>query len=345
MNRLYLFFILFLSLGLSGTALAENSKLRVYLNWFPSVDFAGMYAAEKLGWYKQNGLDIEFVFDGLNIVEQVESGKADIGMQSANDVIKNIDKGAKIKSFAAQYQLNPNSIVVSKNSPIKSVKDLKNKTLGYFTEQEFGIYKVILGHNGLSLSDIKLKKIETFKETELVELLKTGVVDGFIAWEFNWTVTFSLLGHDVRIFPGHENGLHFYGIVFFAPESVLNARQKDISKFVEVTTRAWREVYKKPEFWAEWIVENKMSPEQFINQSKSLTIKQQSIELRLRQKYFREGVGMEQIGQMSHYKWNLGIEIAKTHGVIPKESKLKSPEVFDPSVLRTVYPNKPGVNL
>jgi NitT/TauT family transport system substrate-binding protein len=321
-------------------AVQPKKKIRVHLNWTPSVDFAGLYVADHLGWYAKNGLEVEFVFKGFDIVEQVLQGGAEIGMQSAHNVIQHIDKGASIKTIAAQYQLNPNSIVVPKSSSIKNVSDLKGKTLGYFTDQDFGVFQIILGHNGLKLADLNFKRLETFKESELVEILKSGVVDGIIAWEFNWTVTFSLLGLDVRVFPGHANGLHFYGVVFFSDTETLKTMPKEIALFLETTFAGWREVYRKPEYWSQWIVENAMPPENYILGSKSLTLKQQATELKLRQRYFREGVGMDYIGLMSNFKWNTSLKIAKTYGIISSKSSLKAKDVFDPTILNLIHRKK-----
>src|SRR3989338_1673227 len=157
---------------------ATLKTLRVYVDWTPNIEFTGMYAALEKGWYEKEGIDLKMVFNGLDIIPGVINGQADICMHSAHDLILHVQKGHKLKAFAAQYQLNPNCIVVGQDSDIKSIKDLKGKVLGIFSPQEYGMYQIMLNYNNLSLDDVKFKKIETFKEAELIELLRQKIVDG-----------------------------------------------------------------------------------------------------------------------------------------------------------------------
>lgn len=331
-----LFLIVAGLLSFASHAIAQPLRpLRVYLDWFPNVEFAGMYAAQEKGWYREAGIDLKLVFEGLDIIPNVLKGKADIGMHSAHDLIRNSGKNS-LKAFAAQYQLNPNSIIVPQNSPVQSIKDLKGKTLGLFSEQERDMYRVMLGFHGLSLNDVKFKQINTFKEPELIQLMRSGQVDAMIAWEFNWTITFALLGYPVRVFPGYENGFHFYGIVFFAPDNYIKSNQKLLRDFLEVTFRGWREVFANPEPIVRLVVDKHYLPAQYINGSKDLTFRQQLSEVKLRKRYFVEGVGEANIGQMSEFKWEKSLEIAKTHGIIPSDSPLLATDLYDDSIVRTL---------
>jgi hypothetical protein len=105
-------------------------------------------------------------------------------------------------------------------------------------------------------------------------------------------------------------------------------------RFLKITFDGWREVYKNPDFYAQIIVEKYYSPERYINNSKSLTLKQQTLELKLRQKYFLEGTTMKHIGEMLHYKWQKSLEIAKSNGAVPKNTTLTSNDLFTNELIR-----------
>lgn len=314
----------------------QLQTLRVYMDWTPNIEFAGMYAALEKGWYKMAGIDLKMIFEGLDIIPKVLKGKADIGMHSAHDLINYVEKGSHLKAFAAQYQLNPNSIVVGKNSGINSVKDLKGKILGIFSPQEYGMFQIMLEYNGLSLSDVKFKNITTFRESDIIAFLKSGKVDAIIAWEFNWTITFSLLGYDVRVFPGYENGFDYYGIVFFAPEDYIQKNSDLLKRFLKVTFDGWREVYRHPEHYARFVVDHYYPKGSYINGSKDLTYRQQLLELKLRKKYFFEGVGEKHIGMMSSFRWDKSLNISKKFGLIPVSSRLKAGDLFDDSIMSAI---------
>lgn len=311
------------------------------MDWTPNIEFAGMYAALEKNWYQQAGIDLKMVFNGLDIIPGVAQGQADIGMHSAHDLIFHRAGGADIKAFAAQYQLNPNSIAVGHDSGIESIKDLKGKTLGIFSPQEYGMYQIMLNYNGLDLSDVHFKEIKTFKEAELIELLKNKTVDAFIVWEFNWSITFALLGYDVKIFPGYENGFHYYGIVFFAPGKYIRENSDLLKRFLKVTFDGWREVYKRPEYYTKLVVEKYYPKEAYINGSQELTYKQQLLELKLRKRYFFEGVGEKGIGMMSHFKWEKSLQLSKKYDLIPKNSKLIANDLYDNSIMTALMKDRP----
>ena len=55
--------------------------------------------------------------------------------------------------------------------------------------------------------------------------------------------------------------------------------------------------------------------------------------MRLRKKYFMEGVGEKYIGMMSAFRWNKSLKISKKFGLIPATSRLKAEDLFDHSIM------------
>jgi len=304
--------------------------LRVYLDWSMNVEFAGEYAALKKGWYAEEGIDPKFVFDGIEIIPNVMKGMADIGMQSGHDIIRHIGQGTKIKAFSAKYQISPDSIVVNQDSEIRAIKDLKGKRVGVFSTQEYDMFRVMLGSAGLTMQDVTFVPIKTFVETEIIALMRAKTVDAIIAWEFNWTTSFALLGHKLRVFPGYENGFHFYGITYFGPTAFVDKNRDLLRRFLRATYRGWQEVYRDPDHYAARVVDDWYPKDRYIAGSRDLTLQQQRLELRLRKKYFFEGVGRDGIGTMSRWKWSKAIEIARRAGMVPADSKLTVDDVIDP---------------
>jgi NitT/TauT family transport system substrate-binding protein len=313
-----------------------SQTLRVYLDWFTNVEFAGMIAAQEKGLYRKANIDVQFIHKDLDIVPRVLKGEADIGMHSGQDLIKHIAKGEKIKAFAALYQLNPNCIISGQNTNIASVKDLKGKTLAIFAPQDYEVYSIFLQNSGLTNKDVKFKDVTTFKETEIIQLFKNGTIDASLAWEFNWTLTFSLLNYPVRVFPSYENGFFFYGTVYFAPTEYIENNSELLKKFSSATFQGWREVYKNPEYWAKHIVDEWYPSAKYINGSKTLTQRQQSLELKLRKRYFFDGVGENGVGQMSAYNWKRSLEIAKKFNLIPQNSKITADDLYTNVAIKKV---------
>ena len=219
------------------------------------------------GWYEEAGLELKPVFTGLNITDAVLDNRADIGMHSGDEVIRTIGKGGSIKAFAANYQFNPLTLITGQDSTIKTLRGVKGKTIGIFTSEEYDMYRVVLENVGLHLSDVRFVELKTFKEDDLIEMLKAKKIDAFSAWEFNWPVTFALKGYPVRQFPSHDYGFNFYGIVFFAKPEYISAHKEALKRFLQVTARGWEEVYRDPDWAVREVVERWYPKDRLIQNS------------------------------------------------------------------------------
>ncbi len=60
-----------------ASAAAEAASVRLQLQWAPQAQFAGYFAADKLGYYKAENLTVTMVPGGPDVVPQVEGSKAD----------------------------------------------------------------------------------------------------------------------------------------------------------------------------------------------------------------------------------------------------------------------------
>jgi NitT/TauT family transport system substrate-binding protein len=92
-----------------------------------SVTIWPALVADKKGFFKEEGLDFEFINSGASTrsAQQVAAGSAPIGSSSMVDTLRAIAAGAKIKVFLNSLAVGTHSLVGGKQ--IKSVKDLKGK--------------------------------------------------------------------------------------------------------------------------------------------------------------------------------------------------------------------------
>ena len=92
-----------------------------------SVTIWPAVVADKKGFFKDEGLDFEFIHSGASTrsVQQVAAGSAPIGSSSMVDTLRAIDKGAPVKVFLNSLAVGTHSLIGAKG--IKSVKELKGK--------------------------------------------------------------------------------------------------------------------------------------------------------------------------------------------------------------------------
>ena len=111
------------------TAKAQPVSLR--LQWFPLAQFAGFYAADEKGFYKEQGLDVTINPGGpdFNAIQLVANGSDTFGIWTADQILVAQSRGVPITIVAAIYRKDPNVWLVKKGSGIKGPKDFKGKTV------------------------------------------------------------------------------------------------------------------------------------------------------------------------------------------------------------------------
>ncbi|KAB8197971.1 PhnD/SsuA/transferrin family substrate-binding protein [Nonomuraea phyllanthi] len=108
-------------------------KTTIKVGALPIPDPVSLYIAKAKGYFEAEGLTVEPVqiTGGAAALPQIESGALDISMTNYVSTFAAVEQGKKIKLVADMYQAGPNmfNIMVPKDSPIKTVADLKGKTI------------------------------------------------------------------------------------------------------------------------------------------------------------------------------------------------------------------------
>ncbi len=139
-------------------AFAKEIKLNYRLKWLFNVSVAGDIYADAQGYFKDVGLSVN-VKEGSpekNAINEVELKRADFGVASADQVIRALDKGAKILVIAQLFQINPMQwIYRTDQSEIKTLQDLKGCNIGItFGGNNETIMNTLLAKAGIGENDI-----------------------------------------------------------------------------------------------------------------------------------------------------------------------------------------------
>jgi putative hydroxymethylpyrimidine transport system substrate-binding protein len=131
--------LLVLALGLaacgskSENTKGEPEKLTLDLDFYPNPDHAGIYMAEKEGFFEEAGLDltIDSPSDPAAPIKDVAAGRADLAITYEPEVALAREQGLDVVAVAALVNQPLTSLIWLKNSGIKGVADLKGKTVSY----------------------------------------------------------------------------------------------------------------------------------------------------------------------------------------------------------------------
>jgi len=192
--------ILWAMLLLGGCGMASADPVALALNWKAEPQFGGFYAAEVLGLYKKNALDVSIIEGGSGTptIQVLGAGKVDYAVVSADEVVISHDRGAKnVVALFATFQTNPQAIMVHAERGFRSVGDvlkgdgilLWQAGLPYaqYLKKKYAPMKVrtapYLGGIGNFQNDPKLSQ-QSFVTSEPLTARRAGIkVDTFLVAE------------------------------------------------------------------------------------------------------------------------------------------------------------------
>ena len=126
------------------TAQAASAETKVRVGWCAktvSSAAAPFAIAMKMGWYRAEGLDVELVpLAGSSACTQaVATKEVAFALPSVEPLAIAIRQGVKAKIYYTAYQGNIYGIAVPAESPVRTIADLKGKTIGVISMGSAGV--------------------------------------------------------------------------------------------------------------------------------------------------------------------------------------------------------------
>lgn len=111
-----------------GSAQAQKT-VTIGLGYLPNVQFTPFYVADKLGYFKSEGLNVKFQHGYVSeLMPLLLQGKLDFVVGDPEDAVFARNQGAPVRYVMAMYQKSP--VTIFSLSPLGSAAALKGKTLG-----------------------------------------------------------------------------------------------------------------------------------------------------------------------------------------------------------------------
>lgn len=107
------------------------TPVKIALDWTPNTNHTGLYAAKELGYYAEEGLDVQIVQPGAAGSDtMVTSGEAQFGISAQEALTLARLQDVPLVSIAAIIQHNTSGFAAPKDRNIKTPKDFEGKTYG-----------------------------------------------------------------------------------------------------------------------------------------------------------------------------------------------------------------------
>jgi NitT/TauT family transport system substrate-binding protein len=243
-----------LLLAACGGAVAHNSTLTtsspplksvsIGLGYIPDIQFAPFYVAQSKGYYQAAGLNVTFNHGIVpDLIGSMVAGKNDFVFAGGDEMLVARDKHVKVIDVGTIFQKYPVSLIVPADSPIKTLTDLKGRTVGIpgpYGSTYTGLLALLYKAN-LSLSDIKVQSIGF---TQVAALLGHRV-DAVMGYANNEPLQLNKHGFPVRTFGVSDyQPLVSNGII--TTEDTYHNQPQVVRSFVQATLQGLKDVIAHP---------------------------------------------------------------------------------------------------
>ncbi len=231
-----------LSTSLVGCAPAQ--KVTVQLSWFPSVEYAGFYAAMENGYYADENLEVTLVAGGpeVNPVDEVMNGKAQFGITSGDTIIMAKSNQQNLIALAAIFKENPLAITSLKKDNITKPGDLVGKTVGTYSEDLSNFFDVpflaLMNRTGLKRDSMSYAVIQDFQGANEIKAGNMDALSGMFATDQQ--VMAQDAGDELNFIYYKDYGYDVYINTIFTTEEFKKENPELIRKFLNATMKGYQ---------------------------------------------------------------------------------------------------------
>jgi len=159
----------------------EKHPIRLSLDVWPG--YAAVFVAREKGFFKKNNVDVELILkpSTTETLTLVQSGAVDGGFDALGNVVILNTQGFPVKIVYIMDYSTTGDVIIGRPE-IKSVQDLKGKTVSFEGINSFSHYFVlkILEKAGLKESDLYFKVVRAH---EVLKMLQEKQIDAGHTWE------------------------------------------------------------------------------------------------------------------------------------------------------------------
>lgn len=209
-------------------------KVNLQLQWKHQFEFAGFYAAKEKGFYRDAGLDVNFIeFNkSTNIVNEVLSERAEYGLGYSSIILDYMQK-KPIVFIANFFKQSPLVLVTQKE--ITSLTGLRGARVEGLSNNIDNITLfTMLNKFGITSLDF-----ETTPPTFSIDAFLNKEIDAMSVFTTNELFLLKEAGAEYNVFDPLSYGAKYYDVNLFTSLNELNKHPQRVKKFKEASIKGW----------------------------------------------------------------------------------------------------------
>jgi NitT/TauT family transport system substrate-binding protein len=193
-------------------AIAQAMKVRYTLSWLPTGQYAFIYAARQLGYFKSRGIDLDIArgYGSMAATQAVATGQFDMGGAQTGATLLSMMRGLDLNILGTQGYDATLGIIVLADSPIKGPKDLEGRKVG--VSAAGGDTAFLPAYCNLAGVDFSKLDVVQIDSKILEQSAMSGIVDSIVATGLSSVPNFVSENVPIRMLPFSRVGLQFYWV-------------------------------------------------------------------------------------------------------------------------------------
>ena len=164
----------------------ELTKITFALDWTPNTNHTGLYAAKKLGYFEQAGLDVDIVFiEDAASATLCSTGAAQFAIEAQDTLAAAFtgDEPLEVTAVATILQHNTSGIISRKGEGLDAPKGLEGKTYSTWNSPiELAMLKALVEKDGGDFSKVNLITNNITDEPGALNAKQTDAIWVFYGW-------------------------------------------------------------------------------------------------------------------------------------------------------------------
>ncbi len=261
MKKIFALMMALTLLAVSAAAAAEAGELKKItfcLDWTPNTNHTGVYAAAALGYYREEGLEVQIVQPPENgALLMCAAGQAQFAVDAQDTMAASLDldEPLGVTAVAAILQHNTSGILSRKGDGITSAKGLENKVYATWDSPiELAMLRHCMEKEGADFDTVKLIPNNITDEPAALAAHQTDSVWIFYGWS-GVNAELSGVECDYWDFASLSGELDYYTPVILANSDFLKNDPETARAFLRATAKGYAYAAEHPEEAAEMLIE------------------------------------------------------------------------------------------
>jgi NitT/TauT family transport system substrate-binding protein len=228
--------------GPATTNTPPLTSITVQLSWTHQAEFAGLYAADQLGYFADEGLQVSFLEGGpeVDFITPVVDGTAQFGIAQPADVILARADGKPVRSIAVIYRRSPIVFFALADSGITRPQDFIGKKIRSTLTVDQTL-RAMMARVG-----IREDQYQTEYLPSDISLFASGEPPVWAGFINVFVLEVQRAGYKLNIIYPDDYGIHFYGDVLITSDDLISNHPDLVQRFTRAALKGWTYAVENP---------------------------------------------------------------------------------------------------